>query len=81
MEHCWGWGLENGDSFQRMNYLLFCYANYLPLTLLVSEVAISVAVATVPAATIVGERSGRAKSHRISAILLLFVLAFLLRCL
>ena len=58
-----------------------CLSKVVTETLLVSKVAISVAIATVPAANIVVKQSGHAESHRISTILLLFALAFLLRCL
>ena len=56
-----------------------CLSKVVTETLLVSKIAISVAVATVPVATVVVKRSGRAESHGISTILLLFALAFLLR--
>ena len=55
-----------------------CLSKVVTETLLVSKIAISVAVATVLVATVVVKRSGRAKSRGIATILLLFALAFLL---
>ena len=55
-----------------------CLSKVVPKILLVSKIAISIAVATIVVATVVVERSGRAESHGIATILLLFALAFLL---